>query len=101
DNTYCIHPGGSAQTGYEAVLKHWSHVLGGSQPAKIEYRVISAQKNQQVAIHLVEESIGSDKIVVIATNTYINTDNGWRLYSHHASMPPPKKQHAAEVHQVH
>ena len=101
DNVYCIHPGGPAQTGYEAVLKHWAYILGGSQPTKIEYKVTAVEKHEKFAIHLVEETIGSDDIVVIATNTYINTDNGWRLYSHHASLPPLEKEHISKVQPVH
>lgn len=105
DDVYCIHPGGPAQTGYDAVLKHWSYVLGDNQPTKIDYKVISVRNNDQYAIHLVEETIGSEQVVVIATNTYIRTDNGWRLYSHHASLPPPGKEQvkvqADEAHQVH
>ena len=101
ENVYCIHPGGPAQTGYDDVLSHWAYILGDNQATKIEYRVISVQKHENIAIHLVEETIGSEKIVVIASNSYINTDNGWRLYSHHASLPPPLKEQAAEVHPVH
>jgi hypothetical protein len=101
DNVYCIHPGGPAQTGYDAVLNHWAYILGDNQATNIEYRVISVEKHGNFAIHLVEESIGSDKVKVLATNTYIYTDNGWRLYSHHASLPPPQKEHVAEVHPVH
>ena len=101
DNVYCIHPGGPAQAGYQAVLNHWSYILGDNQPTKIDYKVIATQKHEQVAIHLVEETIGNNEVVVLATNTYINTDNGWRLYSHHASLPPPEIDQNSGDHPLH
>jgi len=103
DNVYCIHPGGPAQTGYDTVLKHWSYILSGSAPTRIDYKVVTAQKNDMYAIHLVEETLGSgeDKVVVIATNTYINTSNGWRLLAHHASLPPAENQTSNQDHAIH
>jgi len=101
DDVYCIHPGGPAQTGYDAVLNHWSYILSDNQPTKIDYKVISVRNAGKFAIHLVEETIGSEQVVVIATNIYVKTDHGWRLYSHHASLPPPVKKQSDEVHPVH
>lgn len=93
DDVYCIHPGGPAQTGYEEVLRHWEFILSGTSPTKIDYKIISAVESGEYAIHLVQESIGSnaEQATVIATNTYIKTSNGWRLFSHHASLPPSQK----------
>ncbi len=101
NDVYCIHPGGPAKTGYDAVLNHWAYILGDNQPTKIDYKVISVKKNDQFATHLVEEIIGSEQVVVIATNTYIRTSNGWRLYSHHASLSPSVREQGSEMHPVH
>ena len=103
DNVYCIHPGGPVQTGYDTVLKHWSYILAGSAPTRIDYKVVSAEQNQAYAIHTVEESLGSgdDKVVVIATNIYINTNNGWRLFAHHASMPPSEDNTSNQPQAIH
>ena len=94
DDIFCIHPGGPIQTGYETVLKQWSFILNDNQPPEINYKVISTQQSDNSSIHLVEESIGSEEnqVKILATNTYFRTDEGWRLFSHHASLPPaPKK----------
>lgn len=90
---FCIHPGGPIQKGYGTVLKHWEYLLQGSHSTPINYRVVSRIEQQNMAVHLVEERIGGnlDGPLILATNTYIKTDNGWRLYSHHASLPLPEK----------
>ena len=94
DDIFCIHPGGPIQTGYETVLKQWSFILNDHQSPEISYKVISTLQNEDSSIHLVEETIGSDEnqVKILASNTYFKTDQGWRLFSHHASLPPaPKK----------
>lgn len=103
DDIFCIHPGGPIQTGYETVLKQWSFILKENQPPEINYKVISTKKNEKSSIHLVEETLGSeeDKVTILATNTYIKTDEGWRLFSHHASLPPPPQKTAPKKKVVH
>lgn len=98
---YCVHPGGPALTGYEQVLKNWSYILGGGQTMKIDYKVISAEITDKFAIHLVEETVGGEQVKVLATNTYIKTENGWRMFSHHASMPPEDKITSPEGKAIH
>lgn len=103
DSIFCIHPGGPIQTGLKAVLNHWSYILKNSQPSTVNYKVVSTQKSDTVAVHLVEETIGmaDDSVLVLVTNTYINTSEGWRLFSHHASLPPmanPAKQSDVAIH---
>jgi hypothetical protein len=94
DEIFCIHPGGPIQTGYDTVLKQWSFILKDNQPPEINYKVISTNKSETSSIHLVEETIGSDdnQVTILATNTYIRTEDGWRLFSHHASLPPPRNK---------
>lgn len=103
DDAYCIHPGGPAHAGYETVLKHWAYIFRGSKPAHITYKRLHAFKRDDLAIHLVEESIGGsgDKTIVIATNTYIRTSQGWRILSHHASLPPSAETQPKQAPVVH
>ena len=103
DDVFCIHPGGPVQTGYETVLKHWAFILENSEPAEISYRLINTIEQESLAIHLVEESIGhgDEAVVVIVTNTYIKTGEGWRLLSHHASLPPAEEPVLKEKMSVH
>jgi hypothetical protein len=107
DDSYCIHPGGPVHKGFDTVLEHWSHILTGNQPPQITYKLISKMIQRDVAIHLVEEIISTtpgedlkEGVTVIATNTYIKTPEGWRLFSHHASLPPTdnKLRHTQSIH---
>ena len=81
DSIFCIHPGGPAQTGYESVLKHWAFILDDVQPPKLNYQVIRKIQHETMATHQVEESVssGADTVTVLATNSNINTEQGWRL----------------------
>jgi len=91
ESIFCIHSGGPIQTGYDSVIKQWAFILDGSTPPEMNYQVISKTQHETMATtHLVEETIGTgnDAASVIATNVYINTSQGWRLLSHHASLPP-------------
>lgn len=90
DEIFCIHPGGPAQTGLDTILNHWAYVFKDANPPEINYRVLNATRQDGIAVHLVEETIGtgSQAAIVLATNLYILTAEGWRLFGHHASLPP-------------
>lgn len=90
DEAFCIHPGGPAHSGYETVVRHWSYVLGGSVPTPVSYRIIQAIEKENFATHLVQEMVGpeGDQVVILATNNYVRSSEGWRMLSHHASLPP-------------
>ncbi|MCF7983153.1 MAG: nuclear transport factor 2 family protein [Thiohalocapsa sp.] len=90
--TRCIHPGGDLLEGYGAVMESWRAILGGAQPPVIRVRLLDRLRNEDIAIHLVEERIGPSgdaaKLTrVLATNGYLRTPGGWRLFMHHASLP--------------
>ena len=92
DAATCIHPGGEPLFGIEAVMTSWRDIFSGAAPPTIEYRLIQRHASGELAVHTVEERIGragghSDVNRVIATNVYLHTAAGWRLLSHHASLP--------------
>ena len=70
-------------------------------PVALFYRVISSQVNSQMALHLVEEEIsaadGSHRALVMATNCYLNTRQGWRLTGHHASAKASTPQERSNL----
>ncbi|MEJ2214049.1 MAG: nuclear transport factor 2 family protein [Gammaproteobacteria bacterium] len=103
DDIFCIHPGGPIQTGYETVLKQWSFILNDHQSPEINYKVISTLQSEDSSIHLVEETIGSDEnqVKILASNTYFKTEQGWRLFSHHASLPPSPKKSESKNQVIH
>lgn len=102
-NIYCIHPGGPAQTGTKSVLNHWAYIFQNSRPPEIDYRVLSHRQDENLAIHLIEETLGSgpDAARVLATNIYIRDEDGWRILSHHASLPPAEHSEIDKPDQVH
>ena len=103
DDVFCIHPGGPIQSGYERVLKHWAFILENSEPAEIDYKLVKVFEQDSLAIHLVEETIGSgdQAVTVLVTNTYIKTREGWRLLSHHASLPPSEQSVSGTKKSIH
>lgn len=93
---YCIHPGSELLQGRDAVMSSWLEIFASSDPPKLEYRLLHSRHEAGVAIHLVEENIrprGSSRraAVVLATNVYVPEGEGWKLFSHHASLPMMKR----------
>jgi len=103
DDIYCIHPGGPLQSGFDKVMSNWAFIFKDSRPPEINYALRRVVRQDNIAIHFVEEQIGSgpEKATVLATNVYINTDQGWRLFSHHASVPPEQSQKVPESAPIH
>lgn len=103
NETFCVHPGGPVHQGYEEVIKTWDFILKGTDSVSIAYNILSKQSNADLEIHLVEEKIGpqDDQVTILSTNTYIHTDEGWRILSHHTSLPPAEKKPATAPKQIH
>ena len=87
----CIHPGSSPLVGREAVLRSWARILGSGLPLNLRVVLLSRKQHGDLAVHLVEESISqshaSAPSLVVATNVYLRTAQGWRLFEHHATAP--------------
>lgn len=88
----CIHPGGPLLQGTEAVLESWGQIFSQARPPQVGYRLLNRLQAAGLAVHTVEESIRpgdgeSDATVLIATNVYRQTPEGWRMAAHHASLP--------------
>jgi ketosteroid isomerase-like protein len=93
DAVYCIHPGGPALRGIDAIVQSWAEIFDSADPPSIEFRPLERQTGNTLAIHLVEESIrpgsasGKPASTVLATNTYLLQDGEWHMFSHHSSLP--------------
>ena len=89
DAVFCIHPSGRPLLGFQAVQESWRTIFSGGQPVTLFYRVVKKQVSDGMAIHLVEEELstadGSQRGLIMATNCYLKTERGWRLFSHHGS----------------
>ncbi|MCU7842491.1 MAG: nuclear transport factor 2 family protein [Candidatus Thiodiazotropha sp. (ex Monitilora ramsayi)] len=101
DAAYCIHPNGRPLLGFQAVQESWRAMFSGGQPVTLFYRVVTKQVNDGMAIHLVEEELsaadGSRRGLITATNCYLKTERGWRLFSHHGSPMIVPEQSQAET----
>ena len=78
------------------MMKSWTDIFTSSEPPELEYRLLHSRHEERVAIHLVEENIrprgGGDRVaLVLATNVYVPEGKGWKLFSHHASLPLVKR----------
>ncbi|MEJ2455097.1 MAG: nuclear transport factor 2 family protein [Candidatus Thiodiazotropha sp.] len=102
ERAYCVHPGGQPLLGSRAVLESWHSMFQGAQSLVLFYKVLNREEWGDLAIHLVEERLssrdGSQHGLVMATNCYVKTGDGWRLFSHHGSslsLPRPKQPEAS------
>ena len=84
----CIHPGGHLLAGREEVQKSWRQIFQSGTPFHFDldchHREVS---DQLVLTHLTETLVMHNRIVgvVLATNGYRATPNGWRMILHHGS----------------
>ena len=102
DNISCIHPGGTLLLGRDAVLKSWAEIFHAHQPPKVSHRLIKTSRDHNLAVHIVEERVQSGdndrQALVLATNIYTRTDNGWHMSAHHASLPLVEKEPPPPLH---
>ena len=86
----CIHPMGPRLDGREAVAHSWRQIFAGSTPMRFELTEVSCTLEGDLAVHCVYENIDhgpqlGQRSLVLATNIYKSTGQGWRILVHHAS----------------
>jgi ketosteroid isomerase-like protein len=106
ERAYCVHPGGRPLLGSGTVLESWRSMFQGAQPLVLFYKVLNREERGDFAIHLVEERLssrdGSQQGLVMATNCYVKTGDGWRLLSHHgSSLSLPRTKQPEPSPQIH
>lgn len=90
---FCVHPGAVRLTGTAAVRAAWLSIFTGGPKLRFELAEVQRFTLPTVAVHTLYERIrvrgdpGSPH-VVMATNIYVLTANGWRMFGHHASPLP-------------
>ncbi len=91
--TVCVHPGGDLLWGKAAVLQSWAEIFASAQRPSLRYQALQTTSAGDIVIHLVEETIrpgtSPDTAAsrVLATNIYRRGTDGWRMTTHHASLP--------------
>jgi ketosteroid isomerase-like protein len=93
DSIACVHPTGERLDGFEAVQNSWRKVLGAGTAMRFHISHAKYIQGPALAVHMVHENIlvdgGSETpSVVLATNIYQLTKEGWRMILHHASLQP-------------
>ena len=87
----CIHPGGGLLQGIEAIITSWAEIFRDSEPPQVAHRLIQAATDEHLVVHTVQEEVssraGQRRALILATNIYQLTDDGWRMLAHHASLP--------------
>jgi len=90
DDIVCVHPGGPRLLGAGAIRaafeSMFSHGTVRARPVQV-HRIVAPSS----AVHSVAEQVevmlpdGLHQAVVLATNVYLKTPEGWRMVAHHAS----------------
>ncbi len=91
DDIVCIHPGGprlvgsaSIRAAFEALFAHGTIAIQPVHICKVE-SLTSAMHNVIERVALLATDDGAQEAVVVATNVYQRTAQGWRMVAHHAS----------------
>ena len=89
----CIHPGGPRLDDIDTILESWRAIFEGGQRLRFERVDIAPTSGADIAVHCLYEVIRfggrfGQQGVVIATNVYRRTEQGWRMVVHHASPDP-------------
>lgn len=92
DGIVCIHPAGDPVTGRDGVKDAWRQIFQSA--IRLRFRIVdeAVLERDDVCVRHVREEIGVAGRtglagVVCATNVYVRTDQGWRLWMHHGSSP--------------
>jgi ketosteroid isomerase-like protein len=90
DEVVCVHPGGARLVGLGAIRSAFDALFSNGH---VRVRIESVRKIDSLAssVHSVRERIevltseGPFDAIVVATNVYHKTAQGWRMVAHHAS----------------
>jgi ketosteroid isomerase-like protein len=89
----CLHPGGGLLLGKAAIMQSWTEIFAAAKRPSMVHRCLQTTTLGELSVHLVEELIrpGGDPqgkaSRVIATNVYRRDLKGWRMLTHHSSLP--------------
>ncbi len=89
----CVHPGGEAIRGVEAVLRSWALIMANSDDMQFIVTDVECVVRGDVAVVNCTEIIirpgeGGDPFTsshAVATNAFIRVSDQWRMWLHHAS----------------
>ena len=99
EDIVCVHPLGGSIQGTRAVYDSWRLVMQQGPALRFTPRIIHCFGDETTAVHHLYEQIShghnfEKQSVVLCTNAYRLTPNGWRMVLHHGS-PGSQKQSRA------
>jgi ketosteroid isomerase-like protein len=94
DTVTCIHPGWTALSGREAVMRSWRAILTNPQSPRVRISGAAASVQGDVAYVVCYEHLS--EAVLVATNIFVREDNWWRLIHHQAGASPPPAEAEAD-----
>lgn len=102
DYIQCIHPGWSVLTGWRAVMESWRRIFENTGQMRFRLTDVRIKVTGTLAWVTVYENLESNvqgeanAAVVLTTNIFEETRDGWRMVHHHGSPvampeaePPP------------
>jgi len=91
----CVHPGGPRLTGLEQVRENWAQIFKSDQRLQVQLSDQVFVAGMLFEVHSLHENIlvrsgrgEGARSIVIATNVYQRSGEGWRMLLHHASPGP-------------
>ena len=99
----CIHPKGPVLCGRRAIAQSWERIFAGGTGMRFAVTAAQSTVGVKLAVRCVHENIRygpdfSQQALVIATNVYRVTGQGWRMFVHHASPAIVTSRDASELH---
>lgn len=94
-NSVCVHPGGGRLQGREAILESWGEILSSVSGLIIRTTDLVLLDRGHFSLHHLREQFyveGQRRGVILVTNAYRQTSEGWQMVLHHGSpdpSPPP------------
>lgn len=96
DDIACVHPGGPRAIGAGAIRATFEAIFANGA---VDVRLHQLRRIQMpnCAVHHVVEAVqvmgeqGPQSAYVLVTNVYVDTPQGWRMVTHHASPGSPRE----------
>ena len=96
---HCVHPGWEALVGWDAIRDSWERIFSNTGWMRVTPTALHAEVLGEVAVVTCTENITAKShedvglAVATATNLFLRTPGGWRLFHHHASPAPVQVTH--------
>ena len=90
----CIHPGWDLLVGWEVIRQSWEQIFSGTSwirvtPTSVDIQLLGDVGMVGCAENITATSDGDVGVAVAqATNLFLRTADGWRMFHHHSSPAP-------------